>query len=67
MKTPPVITSAKDLIESKQGYTGLQTGIVGTKVDQSKVNQYMNYAPWATTSDPIFRTTSNQYGSHYKR
>jgi len=27
----------------------------------------MNYAPWATNNNLIFRTTSNSYGSYYKK
>jgi hypothetical protein len=44
----------------------LQTG-GGSKVEQSKINSYMNYAPWATNDNLIFRTTSNSYGSYYKK
>ena len=55
MKTPPVF----------QGKETGNNGMYDPKGSESILNAYMNYAPWATTSDPTFRTTSNQYGSHY--
>jgi hypothetical protein len=43
-----------------------KTGLEEEKnYENNKALMYKNYTPWATSNNPIFRTTSNSYGNYY--